>query len=391
MPTPAIDTGRPTWLEIDLDAVRHNFLRARHTVDPGVAVFPVIKADGYGLGALPIARALSKAGADGFCVALVEEAEALRQGGIRLPIVLLSGLYAGLEEAVARLQLHPFVFDAHTLPALSRAAGSKTLSIFLKVDTGMGRLGLAPEDVPTAVAQTRALSGLTLAGIVSHMACADQPDHAENQAQLEGLKKVLAQPDMAGLSVSLANSAALLSRPETHFSWIRPGIMLYGASPFFPTSSGREIGLRPVVHWRTHILQARTMPAGSAVGYNRTFITQRPTRMALLPVGYADGYNRLLSNRGEVLVAGRRVPVIGRVSMDLTAIDVTDIPGAVAGCAVTLLGEEGGEPIDVEEMAAWRETIPYEVLCDLGQRLPRRYTGAEETTPDVIPWSSQNG
>lgn len=380
MPKPDADMGRPTWLEIDLAAVRHNFQLARHKVAPGVGIFPVIKADGYGLGALPIARMLVAAGADGLCVALLEEAEVLRCNGIKLPIVLLSGLSAGQENAVVELQLQPFVFDIHRLAALSRAVGSKSvasgferLSIFLKVDTGMGRLGLAVAEVAAAVAQTKALPGLRLAGIVSHVACADQPDHPANTRQLQCFKEVLRHSNLATGQVSLANSAALLSRPEMHFAWVRPGIMLYGASPFFPANSGLDLGLRPVVRCCTHIIQVRNVAAGSAVGYSHTFITQRPSRIAVLPVGYADGYNRLLGNSAVVLLAGCRLPVVGRVSMDMIAIDITDLPNIVVGHPVTLLGSDGAESISVEDMAAWRETIPYEVLCNLGKRLPRRY------------------
>jgi len=264
----------------------------------------------------------------------------------------------------------------HRLSTLSHAASStdfKTIPIFLKVDTGMGRLGLAPEEVATAIDQIKALPGLTLAGVVSHLACADQPNHPANTEQWQCFHKVLIHSNMAVSQVSLANSAALLSRPETHFAWVRPGIMLYGISPFFPANSGRDMGLRPVVRWCTHIFQVRNVPAGTPIGYGQTFITQKPSRIALLPVGYADGYNRLLSNRGVVLVAGHRVPVVGTISMDLITIDITDLPNAMPGHPVTLLGNEGKEHIDVEEMASWRKTIPYEVLCDLGQRLPRHY------------------
>lgn len=368
---PVVPSGRPTWLEVDLAAVQHNFEEARRVVAPGVGVFPVIKADGYGLGALPIARRLT--GADGFCVALVEEADALRRAGVERPLVLLSGLVAGLEEAVVALGLMPFVSDPRVLPALSRAAGTGSVSLFLKVNTGMNRLGMPVTELAGAVAQVRALPGLHLAGVVSHMACADLLDHPENNRQVHCLQEVLAATGQIGGRVSLANSAALLSRSDTHFSWVRPGIMVYGASPFFPANVARQIGLRPVVRWCTRVLQVNTLPEGEAVGYGGTFVAWRPSRVALLPVGYADGYNRLLGNRGWVLVAGRRVPVVGRVSMDMIAIDITELPAVTTGHPVTLLGCEGEEEITVEEMAAWRDTIPYEVLCNLGKRVPRYY------------------
>lgn len=378
---------RPTWLEIDLSAIRHNFLLARRKVAAGVAVFPVIKADGYGLGALAVARVLSKAGADGFCVALLEEAEVLRRGGIKLPIILLSGLATGLEEAVVELQLQPFVFDRQRLAALSRAVSRRAgqglgqrevepMPLFLKVDTGMGRLGMAVNEVAEVLAEVKGLAALRMAGLVSHLACADQPAHLANQKQWHCLQTLLQSTGMEAGQTSLANSAALLALPETHFSWVRPGIMLYGASPFFPASSARQVGLQPVAGWYTRILQVRHVPAGTPVGYGQAFITQKPSRIALLPVGYADGYNRLLSSRARVLIKGQRLAVVGRISMDLTAIDITSLPQVESGQLVTLLGKDGAESIDVEEMASWRETLPYEVLCDLGQRLPRRYLGS---------------
>ncbi|MEO5350072.1 MAG: alanine racemase [Magnetococcus sp. YQC-3] len=371
----AIDTsGRPTWLEIDLHAIQHNFAVAQRAVAPGVELFPVIKANGYGLGALPIAQRLIAAGADGFCVALVEEAEQLRRAGVTQPIVLLSGLSEGTEEAVAALNLMPFLFDRHALAPLSRAAGGGgAIAFFLKVNTGMNRLGVAVTEVAKIITHAHSLPGLQLAGIVSHMACADEPNHPENDRQLQTLHQVLDAAKMNNSRVSMANSAALLSRTDTHFSWVRPGIMLYGASPFFPASSGREIGLQPVVRWSTRILHVNHLAEGEAVGYGRTFVSKRPSRIALLPVGYADGYNRHLGNQGWVLVAGQRVPVVGRVSMDMIAIDITNLPAVTTGYPVTLLGSEGEERIDVEEMASWLGTIPYEVLCNLGTRVPRYY------------------
>lgn len=377
MPTRPHGYGRPTWLEVDLGAIHHNFDVARRAVAPGVGLFPVIKANGYGLGATPIAQRLMEAGADGFCVALVEEADRLRSAGVTLPLVLLSGLTPGVESDVVALNLRPFVFDLNPLPTLNQAAakaGSR-LSLFLKVNTGMGRLGLSPTRVASAIAQMEALPALHLAGFVSHLSRADEPDHPENRRQLRALQQVLAGSGLADPTVSLANSAGLLSSAETHFSWVRPGIMLYGASPFFPASSGRAIGLRPVVRWLTRIIHINPLSPGETVGYSQTFIAQRPARIAILPVGYADGYNRLLGNQAVVLVAGLRVPVVGRVSMDMIAIDITDLPHVSVGHPVTLLGSEGEAHIDVEEMAAWRGTIPYEILCNIGERVPRYHIG----------------
>lgn len=386
MPTPDGGTGRPAWVEIDLGAVYHNFQIARRAVGPHVAMFPVIKADGYGLGALAIADLLSHAGADGVCVALVEEAARLRHAGITRPIVLLSGLVEGLEDAVAALDLQPFVFDRQRLATLSRVAEStritsrrKRLPLFLKVDTGMGRLGLDEQEVADAVAEVAACPGLQLAGLVSHLACADQPEHPENNHQYNRFRRIIKQckywktPSAPAPRHSLANSAALLARPETHCHWVRPGILLYGVSPFFPANIGVNIGLRPVVRWCSQMIQVRDVAAGTAIGYGRTYITEKPARIAIVSAGYADGYNRLLSNHAFVLVSGQRAPVVGRVSMDMIAIDVSHLSHATPGHPVTLLGRDGEEAITVEEMALWQNSIPYEVLCNLGARVARHY------------------
>ncbi|MBF0096105.1 MAG: alanine racemase [Magnetococcales bacterium] len=364
-------SGRPTWLEIDLDAIEHNYLQARQAVAPATALYPVVKANGYGLGVLPIANRLLRAGADGLCVATIEEAIQLRQAGISQPLVLLSGLSAGLEELVVSYRLRPFVFDLAQFKPLSQAARHQPITIFLKVYTGMGRLGLLPEQLPEALQLVATLPGLHLAGLVSHLACSDQPDHPDNSRQLHTLNTLLQHSGLTHGQTSLANSGAILARPDTHFAWVRPGIMLYGASPFFPANHGPEVGLQPVASWYTRILQVRSLPAGTAIGYGQTFVTQHPSRIAILPVGYADGYNRLLGNRAQVLLHGQRVPVVGRISMDSIAIDVSALPDVATGQRVTLLGRDHQALITVEELAAWQGTIPYEIFTNLGERVPK--------------------
>lgn len=383
MPTnPTEATGqrslRATWLEIDLAAVVHNYKLARSKVAPGVGVFPVVKADGYGLGALPIAEALLEAGAEGVCVALLEEAEQLRRGGVTQPIVLLSGLTSDVAPSVLSLGVQPFVYNLECLSALSQATNGRDLSLFLKVDTGMARLGIAWEDLPKAIALIADLPGLVLGGVVSHLACADEPERPENGQQLALFRKLLSHFDSTVPMgrASLANSAGLLMGDDWHFDWVRPGIMLYGVSPFFPHRSWESDGLKPVVTWCTHCVQVRTVPADTPIGYGHTFVTSRPSTIAYLPVGYADGYNRFMSGQAEVLIEGKRVPVVAIISMDLTAVDVTGLDSVVTGTKVTLLGQDGEAFIGVEEMAIWCDTIPYEVLCRLGQRLGRCYLPA---------------
>ncbi|MBF0426312.1 MAG: alanine racemase [Magnetococcales bacterium] len=368
---------RPNWLEIDLGAVVHNYRVAQKCVGSEVEVWPVVKADGYGLGAVAVAQALRGVGAAGFCVALLEEGIALRAAGITQPVILFSGLSGGCVEQAAQWGLEPFLYEpASDLATLAAAAPGRPLRVHIKVDTGMGRMGIAPSEVAAFLAALDRLGDrVRVVGMVSHLACADERQRPETARQLAVLQELLAQPELAGrnLRISLANSAGLLGYPAARYHWVRPGIMLYGASPFYPEGSWRQLGLRPVVAWRSRIIQLRNMPAGTPLGYGHSVTTTRPSRLAQVPVGYGDGYNRRLGGRGQVLIAGRRAPVIGRVCMDLITVDVTDLPTASVGTPVTLLGRDGAEMIDIEEMATWLGTIPYEVICALGRRLPRRY------------------
>ncbi len=369
--------GRPTWLEIDLAAIAHNFRCAKKGAAVACRLFPVIKANAYGLGSIPIAKTLTRAGADGFCVALVEEAAALRQAGIHLPIVLLSGCTPGLEQAIIALDLQPVLFDRESAYRLNQARGrdAPPMAVHLKVDTGMGRMGVPLDTLPALFDELNKLPNIQIIGIISHLACADDLTSTETAQQLDRLHPFMTQLEHQGISLhySLANSAGILGHKSTHLNWLRPGIMLYGASPFFPHTQWSQEGLRPVVRWLTHIISIREVAANTPLGYGHDFVTQRPSRIALLPVGYADGFSRQLQNRAQILTHTQSAPVIGRISMDLTMIDVTDIQAATVGSSVTLLGQEGSWFIGIEAMAAWMNTIPYEVLCRFGARLPRCY------------------
>lgn len=370
--------GRPTWLEIDLTAIVHNFGVAQRAVGPDCALYPVIKANAYGLGAVAVARALDKAGARGFCVAMVEEAIPLRAAGIDLPIVLLSGFIPGLEHQVIALDLEPVIFDLEAARRLSglRSGSSPPVPVHVKIDTGMGRVGFDAPRLSEVIAELDRLPGIRVDSLLTHLAWADEPEGLPaTEAQLTLYRQALESlgPRGQALRGSLANSAALLAYPQARRNWARPGILLYGASPFYPKRRWQDEGLKPVVRWVTHILSIREVASGTALGYGHEFVTARPSRIALLPVGYADGYGRLLKGRAQILTHGQRASVVGRISMDLTLVDVTDIPQAKAGSRVTLLGEEGDALISVEEMADWMETIPYEVLCRIGARVPRHH------------------
>lgn len=366
-----INQFRPTWLEIDLNAVAHNHDVARQAVKPhGTRVFPVIKDNAYGLGAVAVAHALNNA--PGFCIALLEEAVTLRQAGITQPLLLVTGIPPHGEETVANLNVTPFIFHTEQAQRLARVT-RKPAPLFLKVDTGMARLGFPPEQVATALAEITRMPGVRVTGLASHLALADDREHPETPRQIQRFRQLLAHRE--GLLGSLANSAGILGHPASHFDIARPGIMLYGASPFFPHRTWQEDGLRPVVTWRTRILQTRTLHPGESLGYGHLFTTQGPCRVAWLPVGYGDGYCRSLGQeRAQVLIHGQRAPVVGRVCMDLVAVDVSGIPGAGEGTLVTLLGQDGAGFIGIEEMARWQETIPYEVITRISPRVPRRYT-----------------
>ena len=371
--------GRPTVAEVSLSALRHNCRRVRELVGPGVAVLAVVKADAYGHGAVPAARAFRQAGAWGLGVSSVAEGVELRRAAVPGPILVLGGLFAGDERDAVEHELAVAVWDAErarSLAAVARRAG-RTVPVHVKVDTGMTRLGLDVGAVREFAELVRTLDGLDVAGVFSHFASADAVDTAEARAQATRFERAVAALATGGLRpplVHLANSAAVLSAPAAHFTMVRPGIMLYGYPPA-PHLAARA-GVVPAMRLRTAIAQTRRVAAGTPVSYAGTFATTRPSTIATLPVGYADGYHRLASNRASVIVRGRRAPVAGRVCMDHTMIDVTDVPDARAGDPVGLFGDG----IGADELAGWCETIAYEMLTAVGRRVPRVHV---EEFPDA--------
>jgi len=364
--------GRPTVAEVSVAALRHNCRRARDLVAPGVAVLAVVKADGYGHGAVPAARAFLEAGAWGLGVSSVAEAVPLRGAGITHTIVVLGGSFAGEEEAIVAHELHVGLWDvdrARALDAAARAAG-RVVHIHLKVDTGMTRLGLDADAVAPFAELVRSFPGLEIAGVFSHFASADAVETADARAQTTRFQRAvdaLAAVGVRPSHVHLANSAGVLAAPHAHFTMVRPGIMLYGYPP--APHLAERAGVRAAMRFRTAITQTRRVPIGRAVSYAGTFVTTRPSTIATLPVGYADGYHRLGSNRAQAVVRGRRAPVAGRVCMDHTMLDVTDVPDVRAGDPVVLFGPELG----ADELGGWAETISYEVLTSVGKRVPRTY------------------
>lgn len=339
----------------------------------------IVKANAYGHGAVEIAQALARQGIGRFAVASLDEGIALRQAGLSASVVVLGALF---EEQISDLvahQLTPVVSDGRILPALAKAAHSyqAPYPIHLKVETGMGRLGFSPEELRSLFDNPLLQSPLRVEGLMTHLADADGKDSAFTERQLDTFGAVLEQIRQRGLILPLvhtANSAAIVRFVKSHFSLVRPGIMLYGYHTLPDTVPAPD--LKPVLSLRTTIAQLRTIPRGGTVSYNGTFVATRPTRIAVLPIGYADGYNRRLSHRGSVLIQGRRAPIIGLVCMDMIMVDVTGLAPVQVGETVTLIGQQGEESIWADEVAGWIDTIPYEVLCGIGSRVPRLYEPA---------------
>jgi alanine racemase len=366
--------GRPTVAEVSLGALRSNCREVCALVGGAVTVMAVVKADAYGHGAVAAARAFRDGGAQALGVSTVAEGAELRRAGIDGPIVVLGGVFRGEAKTVVEHGLGAAVWTPGCARALGAAAAGRTVDVHLKVDTGMTRLGVDLADVRALGEAVRAVEGVRIAGVFSHFASADAVDTLAAKAQVERFREAAAALAAAGIRpphVHLANSAAVLSTPDAHFSMVRPGIMLYGYAPA-PHLAARA-KLRPAMRLRTAVAQARQVEAGRPVGYGGTFVTSRPSTIAVVPMGYADGYHRLASNRASVLVRGKRVPVAGRVCMDHTMLDVTDVGGVETGEPVVAFGRQAGAFLGADELAAWCDTISYEVLTSVGRRVPRVY------------------
>lgn len=371
---PESPQGRPTLCWIDHDALRWNLRQIREKVGANVKILSMVKANAYGHGATAVAQTLAGAGGDAFGVATLEEGVELRQSGIHAPILVLAGAY---EEQLAEFFAHsltPVVHDLTRLERLEKAVRrrSVTLNVHLKIDTGMGRLGLVAAESEAWIPELKNLAALRIEGVFSHFSHAESVDGDYTRRQLEIFNRVVERlrgEQIAPPLVHFANSAATITLPAAYFDMVRPGIMLYGVYPSAAMAS--QMILKPVLAWKTKILQLKKVPAGTSISYGQTFVTKRESMIATLPIGYADGYPRLLSNRGEVLVGGQRAKVAGRVCMDLTMIDVTDIRNVKQGDEVVLLGRQGDAEVSADQIAAWANTISYEILTSIGARVPR--------------------
>lgn len=360
---------RPTRARIDLEALLHNFRLARELAGPHCPILPIIKAQAYGHGAVPVGRALQGEGAMAFGVATPGEAMELREAGIRVPLYLLAGPWTAPGDFLIQNRLTPVLFNEAQLQYLQQSSGAP-LEFHLKVDTGMTRLGVLPGDLENFLNRLQRYPRLKMTGVMTHLAQADETFEGPTARQFETFTQVksLVEAKFPGTAVfHIANSAALLGKKIGPFDWARPGIMLYGANPHPRLKAGER--LKPVMSFETEVLSLKEVSKGTAVSYGGEWVADRPSRIAVLPAGYADGYHRSLGNHGEVLIEGRRFPVVGRVCMDLTMVDVTDAPGIRLGSKVLLWGPG----LRVEEVAERAGTISYELLCSVSSRVPRIY------------------
>ncbi len=371
-----------SWVEVDLAALRHNYCQIRARLAPGTSIMGIVKSDAYGHGMIPVARELVLSGIDFLGVSKFWEALELRECGLRVPILTLLGLEPPEMEDALRQAVRPLIFRLDHARLLSRAACRLGVSapVHLKLDTGMGRLGVPLDALWPFLDELLSLPGIQLEGIVSHLASADEADESYTRRQVGLLVDVLQRMEAGGRCVPyvhIANSAAILALPACHFHMVRPGIALYGCVPNEKPADPPD--LAPVMQFKSRILQIKQVPAGQCIGYGRTFTTACPTRVATIPVGYDDGYSRLLSNRGQVLIAGRRAPVIGTVSMCMITVDVSHIPQAREDDEAVLLGTQQGERITAEEVGRSCGTISYEMLCRIGRHRFKRFLNASET------------
>lgn len=365
---------RPTWAEIDLRALAFNFQTIRSLLPESVRIIAVVKANAYGHGAVAVSQKLESLGADYLAVAFLEEGLELRSSGIHLPVLLLNGFWAGQQEQVVRNGFTATVWEGSMVNALE-AAGKRLrmkARIHFKIDTGMSRLGVTEERALKVLQNCRDLRWTEVEGIFTHLACSDIPESRKTRAQLGMFRRIQGLLASQGATFSwnhTANSAGILLYPDAWFDGVRPGLLLYGINP----QDAHRVPLQPVLTLKTHILQLKRIKKGTSVGYGASYTVQRDSLVAILPVGYADGYNRLLSNHGTVLLRGQRVPIAGRISMDLTIIDVTNVNSPQVGDEVVLIGKQGEEEITAKELADLTQTIPYEILTRISHRVPRIY------------------
>lgn len=363
---------------VHLDRLRHNARQIQTKLGTKQEIMAIVKANAYGHGAVMVTRTLEGVGIKKFGVATYAEGLELRDAGIKGEIFVLSGLLGDIADFLSN-RLCPVIFEMDQLKELVSFVinENRPFNACLKFDTGMGRLGFAPSQIDEIMNLLHKTSLLKIVGIFSHLACADASDLNHSQRQLAlftKLRSIIKERGLTTAKYSLCNSAAILDGGFEDFDWVRPGVILYGCYPSNPRFVGM-LDLQPVLELKSKIVHLKTLQPHTTVGYSATFTTQRESKIGFIPIGYADGYPRLASNRGSVLIKGQRAPIVGQISMDLMAIDLTDIDGASLYDNVTLIGQNGPELIRADDIAQWSETICYEIICGIMARVPRVYEG----------------
>lgn len=364
---------RPTWAEVNLKNIAYNINSIRKFISPKTRILATVKADAYGHGIIPVCRKLVSLGIDFFGVATIDEALVLRKAGIKSDILILGGVFPNDADIIIKYNLAQTVFTKELALALNRAAGrhKKKARVHIKIDTGMGRLGIWHTEALAFIRQITKLKFLKLEGVFTHMPCADTDDNFTKE-QISAFGDLLREFKECGIYIPLAhmaNSVGALNFKESRFNLIRPGIIIYGLRP----KERLPIKLRPVLSLKTKIIYLKKIPKGRSVSYGRTFIAPKPTVIATLPIGYGDGYPRLLSNKAEVLIRGVRAKIVGRVCMDQIMVDVSHIPNVRIGDTAILIGAGKNNIIRAEELAKLSHTISYEIACGIGSRVPRVY------------------
>lgn len=368
-----IPDGVITWAEIDLDAIAHNVQAIKGFVGPHTEIIASVKANAYGHGLLPVARTALEAGASRLAVHRIQVAVALRESGIAAPILLMGHVPPSGVDLVLRNHITPTLVDWETARLISARAEGPT-PVHVKIDTGMSRYGLEPEKAVDFVRYVAALPHLEVEGLFSHFATADEADLTHARQQFRRFREILEDLEDAGYAIPLphiCNSAGLVNLPQAHMAAVRPGILIYGMAP--SENVRPTFPLRRALTLKSTVTHVRTLAPGSSISYGRTYTTRVPMRAALVSLGYGDGYPRLASNRGAMLIRGQRAPIRGRICMDQMVVEVTDIPDVCVGDEVVAIGAQGSEEITPEEVGEWAETINYEVATDLLPQVVRVY------------------
>ena len=388
--------GRPVWAEISLAALSQNLHAIRAFVNPKTErrktprkILSIVKGNGYGHGGPEVAKALEAAGSDWFGVTSAAEGEGLRKAGVRKPILALTSFWPGEEVQLLKNKISPAIVRCEQLAALESAAArrkarKRAIGFQLKIDTGMNRLGIAPTDIDCFARQYEKSQRLKLEGVFTHLASSEVfegPTASQTCEQEENFHRAVARLRALGIDpglIHLANSAAIATRPETWADMVRPGVILYGYHPGYDpierrAEAEKRLTLHPVMSLRTRIISVRNIPAGTGVGYNAKFVSDRPSRIAVLAAGYGDGIHRALGNRGQVLIRGALAPIVGIVSMDVTMVDVTDVEGVALGDIATVYGRDGEHVLPANVVARSIGTVTSDLLCAVSARVPRIY------------------